>query len=75
MAARKRQQRDVELDYPRHQLVKKLRRLADCLEQGKPFRIQVAGVRVTVPKEAHANIEHEVGARDEELEFQLLWRV
>mgnify|MGYP007004970695 CR=1 FL=1 len=45
----KKARRDVEKRYPARQFVAKLRRLADSLEAGKPFRIQVAGERVTVP--------------------------
>ena len=75
MATRAKRQRDVEKDYSTKQFVTKLRRLADCLEQGKRFRIQVAGERVTVPADATINIEHERGARTEEIEFQMKWKV
>lgn len=34
-----RPKRDIEKDYPRRQLIAKLRRLADCLETGKRFQI------------------------------------
>ena len=67
--------RDVEKDYPARQFVAKLRRLADCIEQGQRFRIQVAGVRVTIPSDATINIEHERGNEEEEIEFQLKWPV
>ncbi|MCS6953277.1 MAG: amphi-Trp domain-containing protein [Bryobacterales bacterium] len=70
---KKASKRDVEKDYPARQFVAKLRRLADAIEQGKRFRIQVAGERVTVPAGAVINIEHERGSREEELEFQLKW--
>jgi amphi-Trp domain-containing protein len=69
----KRGKRDIEKDYPPKQFVAKLRRLADCIEQGKPFRIQVAGERVAIPAGAVINIEHERGSSEEELEFQLKW--
>lgn len=69
----KRGKRDIEKDYPPKQFVAKLRRLADCIEQGKPFRIQVAGERVAIPAAAVINIEHERGSSEEELEFQLKW--
>ena len=49
-------------------------RLADALEQGKPFTIQVAGERFTVPADASISIEHERGEGGEELEFQLKWQ-
>ncbi len=58
----KRVKRDVERNYPRRQFVAKLRRLADCVEEGKRFQIQVAGERVSVPASAVINIEHERGS-------------
>jgi len=70
---KKRRKRDIEKNYPTKQFVKKLRRLADCIEQGKRFQIQVAGQRITIPAAAIINIEHERGDSSEELEFQLTW--
>lgn len=70
---RKPKTRDIEKDYRRKQLIAKLRRLADCLEQGKRFQIQVAGERVAIPANAVINIEHERSEDEEELEFQLKW--
>lgn len=72
---RKKGKRDVEKDYPRKQFVTKLRRLADAIEQGRRFRIQVANERITVPPHAVINIEHERGTSEEEVEFQLKWRL
>ena len=66
--------RDIEKNYPRAAFVAKLRRLADCIEQGKRFRLQVAGERVAVPATAVINIEHERGSSAEEIEFQLKWQ-
>jgi len=65
--------RDVEKNYPVEQFVEKLRRLADALESGERFRIQVAGERVSVPADASITIEHERGDGEEEIEFQLRW--
>jgi len=72
-AQKKKRKRDIEKNYPVKQFVKKLRRLADCLEQGQRFQIQVAGERVSVPATAVINIEHERGDSAEEVEFQLKW--
>jgi len=72
---RKTSKRDVEKNYPKKQFVVKLRRLADCIEQGKRFRIQVAGERISIPPGAIINIEHERGGSEEEVEFQLKWRL
>jgi amphi-Trp domain-containing protein len=71
----KKKKRDIEKDYPKRQFVEKLRRLADCIEGGKRFRIQVAGERLLVPQDAIFNIEHERGKRIEEIEFQLKWKI
>ena len=65
--------RDVEREYPTADVVAKLRRLADALETGKPFRIQVAGERIRVPARARFSVEHERGDHEEEIEFQLKW--
>lgn len=75
MAAKRRtrRQRDIERDYPARQLAAKLRRLADVLENGGRFRIQVAGERVVVPAGARINVAHERGEDEEEIEFQLVW--
>lgn len=72
---KKREARDVEKDYPVKQFVAKLRKLADCLEKGKRFRIQVAGERISIPPTATINIEHERRESQEEVEFQLKWSV
>jgi amphi-Trp domain-containing protein len=65
--------RDVEKDYPLDQFVEKLRRLADAIEAGERFEIQIAGERVYVPARASFNIEHERGDGEEEVEFQIKW--
>jgi len=66
-------ERDIEKDYPLPDFIDKLRRLADALEQGKRFEIQIAGERVSVPVRATCNIEHERGEGEEEIEFQIKW--
>jgi amphi-Trp domain-containing protein len=61
--------RDLERTYSRPQFVAKLRRLADALEVGAPFTIQVAGERLRLPADVAFNIEHERAGRVDELEF------
>lgn len=65
--------RDLTKTYSRAQFAAKLRRLADAIEMGKPFTIQVAGERLRIPATVEFNIEHERSGTSEELEFQLLW--
>ena len=72
--SRKTGKRDVEKVYPRNDFIAKLRRLADALERGGPFRIQVAGERIVVSQDAAVGIEHEREGGVEEIEFQVKWR-
>ncbi len=65
--------RDLEKAYPLDEFVAKLRRLADCLEEGKQFEIQIANERIYVPVRASYNIEHEREDGSEEIEFQIKW--
>jgi amphi-Trp domain-containing protein len=65
--------RDIEKDYPLPQFIDKLRRLADALERGERFEIQIAGERISVPAKAQFNLEHERSADSEEIEFQIKW--
>ncbi|HZG00665.1 MAG TPA: amphi-Trp domain-containing protein [Chitinophagales bacterium] len=73
MAAKKKT-RDVEVSYTRKQFSEKLRRLADSVETGKAFRIQVGKERIYVSADATFNVEHERSKGSEELEFQLKWK-
>lgn len=66
--------RDIEKTYTNEQFVEKIRRLADCIEKGDRFDIQIAGERIYVPKDAIFNIEHEREGRLEEIEFQIKWK-
>jgi amphi-Trp domain-containing protein len=66
--------RDLERTYTRSQFVAKLRRLADSIEEGKAFTIQVASERMRIPADAAFNIEHERAGGTDELEFQVRWR-
>ena len=71
---KKKQDRDIEKIYTVKQIVTKLRRLADCLEDEKPFRIQIAGEKLNIPSSAIFNIEHEREGDVEEVEFQFKWK-
>ena len=68
-------ERDVERNCSPADFIDTLRRLADALERGEPFRVQVEGKRFTVPRDAALSVEHEVDDEGaEELELQLRWR-
>lgn len=65
--------RDIEKICAAATFATKLRRLADALEQGSRFRLQVAGERICVPARVECSIEHEREGSSEELEFQIKW--
>ncbi len=66
-------ERDIEKTYPVPEFIAKLRRLADALEGGEQFEIQIAGERIYVPVRADYSIEHEREDDEEEIEFQIKW--
>ncbi len=66
--------RDVERDCNKNGFVETLRRLADALEAGESFRIQIVNKRFTIPADAALSIEHEASDGDEEVELQLRWK-
>lgn len=65
--------RDIEKVYKTSEFIAKLRRLADALETGEKFEIQVAGERIYVPVRAEYTVEHEREGEEEEIEFQIKW--
>jgi amphi-Trp domain-containing protein len=67
-------ERDVERNCTTESFVDTLRRLADSLEKGESFRVQVVNKRFTIPAGAELSIEHEAEDGNEELELQLRWR-
>ncbi|MDD2603489.1 MAG: amphi-Trp domain-containing protein [Desulfobacterales bacterium] len=66
-------ERDVEKTYSKAAFAAKLRRLADAVEKGERFQIQIDGERIRVPSGAVYNIEHEREGNAEEIEFQIKW--
>ena len=65
---------DVEKSYSNKEVVAKLRRLADSLEQGKTFEIQIAGNRIYVPADATVEFEYDREGDEEEVEIELKWK-
>lgn len=65
---------DVEKVYSARQVVGKLRRLADALESGKVFKIQIAGNAIEVPPDATIEFEYERGTDGEEMEIEIKWK-
>lgn len=65
--------RDFEKAVPLPEFIAQLRRLADALEAGESFEIEVEGETIVLPLDAVASIEHEREDGSEEIEFQLKW--
>ena len=66
--------KDVEKSYSNKEVVAKLRRLADALEEGKTFEIQIAGERIYIPPYASVEFEYERQGDVEEVEIELSWK-
>lgn len=64
---------ELEKSYANKDVAAKLRRLADALEEGKPFTIQVSGKRISVPPQAVVQFEYEEIKGEAELEIELKW--
>ena len=65
---------EVEKGYSNKQTAEKLRRLAEALEQGKAFEIQVSGQRIYVPANATIDFEYERDEESHELEVEIKWK-
>ena len=67
-------EREAEKSYSNREVVAKLRRLADALESGRSFQIQIAGNRINVPADAAVEFEYARDGEDEEIEIELKWK-
>jgi len=65
---------EVEKGYSNRQTAEKLRRLAEAIEQGKAFEIQVSGQRIYVPADAEIEFEYEREENIHELEVEIKWK-
>ena len=68
------QEAEVEKSYSNKEVVAKLRRLADSLEQGKTFEIQIGGNRIYIPADATVEFEYDRQGDEEEVEIELKWK-
>ncbi|MDQ1591918.1 MAG: hypothetical protein QOG71_2545 [Pyrinomonadaceae bacterium] len=65
---------ELEKSYSTKEVVAKLRQLADALEAGTTFEIQIAGERISVPPDATVAFEYERRDGEEEMEIELKWK-
>lgn len=66
-------ERDIIKEYRKEEFVDKLRRMADSIEVGENFGINIAGEAINVPDRVRVTIEHERGDGEHEIEFQIAW--
>ncbi|MCA1564543.1 MAG: amphi-Trp domain-containing protein [Acidobacteria bacterium] len=66
--------KETEKSYSTKEVVAKLRRLADALEEEKTFEIQIAGERIYIPPYATVEFEYERQDDVEEVEIELKWK-
>ena len=65
---------DVERSYTPAQTAEKLRRIANAIEEGRSFRIQVDGNRLRIPTDGDFQIEMQAdGDGNGEIEIELKW--
>jgi amphi-Trp domain-containing protein len=64
---------DIEVSHEVSTFVAELRRLADALEQGTDYMIEIDGDEITIPADALLSIAHEREDGEVELEFQITW--
>lgn len=65
---------EIEKGYSKTQTAAKLRRLAEALEQDKPFEIQLDGKKITIPVDAEIDFEYEESDGEKELEIEISWK-
>jgi amphi-Trp domain-containing protein len=66
-------ERDVQRTFSNAEFAAALRELADCIEQGRPYELEVDGETVYAPPDALLSVEYEFEEGEAELEFQLYW--
>lgn len=67
--------RDLDTNYDISAFANELRRLADALEAGEDYTIDIEGEEVLVPEDVSLSISYGCDDDGGELEFQLSWSV
>jgi amphi-Trp domain-containing protein len=65
--------RETEVTHDRLSFAAELRRLADALESGDEFTVDIDGEAIKIPADAAFSIVHEQEDGEVELEFQVAW--
>ena len=65
--------KEIEKKYTKKQTIKILKRLVESLNKEKPFRMQIKGKKVYVPKDSGIEIEYEKEKNEEKIEIEIKW--
>ena len=66
--------RDIERNHSLQDFIVELRRLADTLEAGEDYEIEIEDETVLIPGNAVFSIEHESEDGQQEIKFQISWK-
>ena len=74
MEMKSKRESEVEKSYTPAQTADKLRRIANAIETGKSFRLQVGGNRISVPNNCRIEIEMQTDSGGAgEIEIEVKW--
>ena len=65
--------KEIEKKYTKKQTIKILERLVEFVKKDKPFKIQIKGKKVIVPKESEIEIEYENNKKEQKIEVEIKW--
>lgn len=65
--------KEIEKKYKKKQTIKILERLVQSLGNEKPFKMQIKGRKVYLPKESEIEIEYEKDENEEKIEIEIKW--
>jgi len=65
--------KEIEKKYTKKQTINILERLVESVKKDKPFKIQIKGKKVYVPKESEIEIEYENEKKEQKIEIEIKW--
>ena len=77
--------KEIEKKYTKKQTIKILERLVSSLEKDRPFKMQIKGKKICIPKESEIEIEYEKeparnasqrdagGKNEHKIEIEIKW--
>lgn len=65
--------KEIEKKYTKKQTIKILERLVEFIKKDKPFKVQINGKKVIVPKDSEIEIEYENSKEEQKIEVEIKW--